>query len=52
MADEHEQDTGITEEELEEQLGEALPERTQMSIVLPGPPGITLPIMPPEVSDL
>jgi hypothetical protein len=38
----------LTDEELEQQEGEELPERTQMSIVhLPA--GATLPIVPPEI---
>jgi len=41
----------LTEEELEEQTGEALPEREQMSVITPISPiggGITLPVEPPE----
>jgi hypothetical protein len=47
----------LSEEELEGQDGEPLPERTQMSVIQPGatpvpivelPPGDTLPVEPPE----
>jgi hypothetical protein len=41
----------LTEEELEQQEGEQLPERTQMSVLqVPGHtlPGATLPVLPPE----
>jgi hypothetical protein len=48
---EAEQDEEFTDEELEEQDGEPLPERTQTSVI--GlPPGYELPIMPPDVSDV
>jgi hypothetical protein len=47
------QDAELTPEELEQQDGEPLPERTQMSLIHPtGPPTIgpiyELPIQPPE----
>ena len=45
-------DAELTREELEQQAGEPLPERTQMSVIHPGPPGTgplyELPIQPPE----
>jgi hypothetical protein len=48
---EAEQDEELTDEELDEQNGEPLPERTQTSVI--GlPPGYELPIMPPDVSDV
>jgi hypothetical protein len=37
----------VSEEELERQKGEELPERTQMSVVKI--PGDTLPVLPPEL---
>jgi hypothetical protein len=46
------QDAELTPEELEQQAGEPLPERTQMSLIHTGPPGTgpyyELPIQPPE----
>jgi hypothetical protein len=42
---EDEQQTEVTDEELEQQEGEPLPERTQMSLIQP--PGYTLPVEPP-----
>jgi hypothetical protein len=45
-------DAELTREELEQQDGEPLPERTQMSLIHTGPPTIGpiygLPIQPPE----
>jgi hypothetical protein len=36
----------LTQEELERQEGEPLPERTQMSVIQPGPPGIGIEPLP------
>jgi hypothetical protein len=47
MDDEHER-SELTEEELERQEGEELPERTQMSLVKL-PAGDTLPVVPPQL---
>jgi hypothetical protein len=43
--DEHQEE--LTEDELEREEGEELPERTQMSVIKL--PGDTLPVVPPEV---
>ena len=49
MKDEREQaDDELTEKELEEQDGDELPERTQMSVIQL-PAGATLPVVPPEI---
>jgi hypothetical protein len=45
--DKDDQQTELTEEELEREEGEELPERTQMSVLKM--PGDTLPVLPPEV---
>jgi len=48
MADDEKLSEELTEDELERQQGEELPERTQMSI-LRMPIESTLPVVPPEV---
>jgi hypothetical protein len=45
--DKDDQQAELTEEELEREKGEELPERTQMSVLKM--PGDTLPVLPPEV---
>jgi hypothetical protein len=44
---ENDERSELSEDELEDQEGEELPERTQMSLIKL--PGDTLPVLPPEV---
>jgi hypothetical protein len=43
------QDDWVTDDELAQLEGEPLPERTELSLVRPYPPGVViLPVVPPE----
>jgi len=49
MDEKDERSEELTDDELEKQEGEELPERTQMTVIpVHGLPGATLPVMPPE----